>query len=92
MNKQDSGKFVAALTSMISWRNMFKNHKTFTAPKARYEKHKMTSSGRSGIPTNQKIRMAQNRKDRIALKKRVAAKRILLKVRKMKKDAIPINN
>lgn len=82
MNKQDIGKLVASL----NWRNMFKSRKTFTAPKARYEKHKSVSSGRSGIPTNQKIRMAQNRKDAIALKKRVTAKRILLAVRKRKNE------
>ncbi len=87
MKKQDSGKF---LSSLFDWRNLFKPRNTFKAPSARRQKHKTTSSGRSGIPTNQKIRMAQNRKDAIKKKKRITNKRLLLEERKRKLADITI--
>ena len=84
MNRKDLGKFVSKLFTF----KRKTEHPRFT----KEETAKLKSQGQPSykfnriMPTIQKIRMAQNRKNGIMLKKRKTAKRLLLEERKRKLD------
>jgi len=82
MNRKDLGKFVA---------NLFTFRKRKKTPIVKKEKKDTPTTQKrikppiySGIPTIQAIRMKQNRRDGIELKKRTTKKRLLLLKREEK--------
>ena len=75
------------LLGIASWGEQFMFRKANIAPTP-YKRHKRRSSGRSGIPSIQTIRMAENRKQTIKGKQRRAAKKMLLLKRKLKQESI----
>ncbi|KKN77019.1 hypothetical protein LCGC14_0365110 [marine sediment metagenome] len=84
MNRKDLGKY---LSNFFNFGESKPLSFIKTVVKPTPYKRKKRSSKLSGIPTNQGIRIAQNRKNNIAGKKRKAAKRVLLMKRKMKNDS-----
>lgn len=82
MNRQDLGK---KLLNALTFGAFSKEKVVIKVEKPKVYKHRGgASSGLSGIPTIQGIRMAQNRKNGIALKQKRTAKRLLLLAREEK--------